>query len=54
MDAFIWQLVEVRKGFIHSSPKKWTSSLMTDWIALRAREGVCWASDEMVLLSINV
>ena len=34
--------------------QKCTSSVMTDWIALSAREGVHWASGDMVLLSMKV
>ena len=51
VDAFIWQRSE---RISLQQCQKCTSSLMTDWIVLRVRERVCWASGEMVLLSINV
>ena len=51
--AFIWQLSEIRKNSSWVW-QKCTFSFITDWIALRAREGVYWASGEMVLLSTNV
>ena len=34
--------------------QKWMSSLITDWIALRARAEVCCTTGEMVWLSIRV
>ena len=53
MYTFFRELMKVRQKLVPMMPK-WASSLITDWIALRTRAGVCWASGQMVWLSMRV